>query len=122
MPLLQDGDVWLDDQMHQHAGRTVTFVRGQHETASFTAVATEKVYEVIGRDGFAMHIESRDYHLPAASVLVNGSAVEPRNGDRIKETIGGVLQTFEVVPMGSDKPAAEARSDGARWLVHTKRV
>lgn len=121
MSILQDGDVWLDDQMQQHGGRTVTYVRGQFESSSFTAVAIEKTYEVMDSNGFVTSVSMRDYHLPSASLVVNGATVTPRRGDWVRETIGGVAQTFEVAPLG-DKDAAEARSDGARWLVHTKRV
>ena len=111
---------WLNDQMQQHAGRTVTLSRGAKSTAPFTAVSAEVDHDIESLDGFATKFVSRDYTFLAADVVIAGVTIEPSAGDFITETINGTERMFELLPMGKT-PAAELVDDGLRWKVHTKR-
>ncbi len=65
----------------------------------------------------------RDYLFPVASLVLDGVAVEPRQGDRITQTVGGLARTFEVLTPETGDPAARY-SDPQKtvWRVHTKEV
>lgn len=118
---LQDGDVWLDDQLAVHAGRIIRYVRGANTSGDITAVSAEIEYEVLDHDGYATKLASRDYWIQTADIVLNGVVVAPRAGDRIRETINGIDYYFGLIPIGT-RPVAELLGDGLRYKVHTKRV
>lgn len=84
-------------------------------------VVENKIAEGMPNTGTS--VVSRNYEIDAVDYKVNGQQVEPRSGDRIRETINGVACIFELMKVGKDLPAFERLdSDGVRWLVRTKQV
>lgn len=74
-------------------------------------------------DGLRIAWGERDYLIVAANLILNGSAVEPAENDRIVETIDGTSMTFEVLPPGGGEPAWRwSDPDRTRYRVHVKRV
>ena len=117
--LLQDGVAWLQGQLKDSSGVTVTFYRGT-ESVVITATPVQKDYTVPLETGGWMNVTSRDYYFAAADVIISGSVVKPRQGDRIIETIGGVEYSYTILSFGS-MPACEWRDqDGVGLIVHSK--
>ena len=117
----QDGQSWVNDMLEYHAGVTIEYYQGDETTGEIIAVPADVEYEIVGRDGYQTRFLSRDYYVLKSSLSIGTAQVEPRAGDRVVETIGGVEQTFQLLPVG-EMPAAKLRSDGLRYVLHTKRV
>lgn len=119
--ILQDGAAWLGGQLRDHAGVSITYQRGTG-TVALTATATLRQYEIVDHEGFSSTILVRDYIVHAADLVISGSAIAPRAGDQIHETIRSVAETYEVMPLGERKEYEPFDQDGTLLLIHTKRV
>lgn len=120
--VMQDGAAWLGQQLKQVASVTVAYHRGSSSIAEVTATVSLHEYEVLNTDGIMVLIKSRDYLVHAADLVLSGSTITPRSGDRIVETIGGVSQTFEIMPLGAQNEYEPLDTDGVLLKIHTKRV
>ncbi len=101
----------------------VSITRGGLVATAVTAEAYQNAYDVSGEEEFYTSITIRDYVIGVSDYSLGGVAVEPQRGDRIGETIGGVVMIFEVMPIdGGTQVAHWADADADKWLVHTKRV
>jgi len=109
---------WLGTQAANAAGVSVTYVRGATEL-SLTAIVGRTVFSSINEGGPRVEFGDRDYLIEAADLTLG----EPAIGDRIKETIDGVLTMFEVMTPNTGEPAYRW-SDAAhtRWRIHVKKV
>ena len=119
--LLQDGVTWLGGQLKDHCGLSVTYCRGPL-MVSITGTATMHEYEVVDTDGVVTIVTSRDYVVHAADLVLAGTTITPRGGDRITETIGGTEQTFEVMPLGGSRAFDPVDPDSVLLKVHTKKI
>jgi hypothetical protein len=116
--LWEDAGVPLIQELY---GTTVSFQRGEQTTEDVPAIADTVDYPVFDDSGFFQSVSSRDYTLPVSETKIGGVAVQPQRGDKIHETINGVLQVFEVSSPGK-LPACTPSPSGTQWIVHTKRV
>ena len=89
--LLANGAAWLAGQLKAAAGASVTYRRGEDETA-ITATIGRSQFEAANQSGVVENWESRDY-LVSYGDLPYG---EPQRGDVIVETVGGDLCEYEV--------------------------
>jgi len=87
--LLQTGAAWLGEQLKEVAAVTVAYHRGSSSIAEVTATVSLHEYEVLDTDGIMVLIKSRDYIVHAADLVLSGSTITPRSGDRIVETHDG---------------------------------
>ena len=100
-------------------GVPVRFMQGVNVSAEFTARRNDRVHRAIGAEyGIEIRITMRDFILPVATVVIDGSQVEPRTGNRIMEGD----EIFEIQPPDEKTPSVELKAGGYEWLVHTKRV
>ena len=120
--LLHTGAAWLGEQLKEVAGVTVEYHRGASSIDALTATVSLHEYEVLDTDGIMVLIKSRDYIVHAADLVLSGSTITPRAGDRIVETIGGVEQTFEIMPLGAQNEYEPLDTDGLLLRIHTKKV
>lgn len=121
MTFLTDGIDWLNAQLQQHAGRSATYTRGVNSVA-ITATVVVHDYEIHDESGVVTVVNSFDLIAERATLTLNGSAIDPRPGDRIAATLGGAVVTLEVVPIGR-RPCVEwLDEDGTMVTIHTKRV
>ena len=110
-----DADFAAADEMFSEAfGVSVTYVRGVGET-ELTAEVQLQDYDIGGPDVAATVVQSRDYLLSASDL-----SLTPRPGDQIKETIGGVVKLFEVMPIAARPCWQWTDSQDRKMLVHTK--
>lgn len=109
----------LCDTLDDMVGVSVTYSRG---TLSATVIATigETIFESDTEFG-VLRIESRDY-LITKSRLDDAGFGEPQRGDRITETQGDEVVTYEVLDRPGAMPFRYCDSGRARVRVHTTKV
>ena len=119
--LLEQSSAWLDGQNVKHRSRLVTYQRVDdtvevHATIGKTVFEVDDAFEVIER------VESRDFLLPAAELVLDGKQVLPERGDRIRETQDDKVYVYEVLAPGR-APHWKFSDDYRRTLrIHTKHV
>ena len=120
--LLQDAAVWLGDRLKESVGRQVTYARGAQESDPITGTVVQHQYEVVENDSSITLIIAYDWTFSAADLVVAGSPIKPRPGDRIKESLNGEAIEFEVLPIGKLPCSEWLDTSGILLLVHTKKV
>jgi len=117
-----DTDFAAADAMFAEAfGGAVTYVRGG-SSVSVTAEPVIHDHDVDEHAGARTKLQFRDYLIAVADLVISGSPITPRSGDRIQETINGTAEQFQVMPIG-DSPAAEYTDTSATtWLIRTKYI
>jgi hypothetical protein len=125
MPSTFDSDFDAADELLAEVfGTTVTLTRqGSTDEDEVTAEAVERSVTVQDeQSGLPIVLHARAYLIAVADYAFDGTAVEPRQGDRIVETINGTQYEFEVSPVGGFPAAAWADAAGRRWLINTNKV
>ena len=119
--LLKTASDWLADQQKTHASRTVTYQRGV-DSVQVQAVIGRTVFEVDDGVGVIQKVESRDFLIQAADLILAGWTVLPERGDRIQETEGTTTYVYEVMAPGGE-PAWRYSDPYRKTLrIHTKQV
>lgn len=119
--LLQIGASWLADQMKTHASIDVLYERGV-EQMPVKATVGKTEFELDDGSGVVVRVQSRDYLIQAADLVLGGSETLPAAGDLIREPQGAKTFVYEVMAPG-DEPHYRY-SDPYRKLlrIHTKHV
>ena len=119
--LLETGSSWLADQLKTHASVDVVYERGIEQVAVKATIGRTE-FELDDGAGTVERIQSRDFLIHAADLVLAGSPVLPVAGDRIRETQGGTTFVYEVMSPGSEP--AYRYSDAFRKVlrIHTKLV
>lgn len=126
MGLLNDAPAWLNGVLGQAAGVAVAYRRGATEID----ITAESGQAWIGRTGFTSNREGagvgriewgdRDYLLLPAAIATLG---EPKEGDRIAETVNGVGCVFEIMRPDTGEPAWRwSDAQRTRLRLHVKQV
>jgi hypothetical protein len=116
--LLQTGAAFLAAKLKSDASHEVTYARGAASVAVYATVGTSE-HQNTDDDGVTEIVVTRDYLVTPADLVIAGSAVEPRPGDRITETIAGASETFEVMRTGTQPCFVRT---GNQWRIFTKRI
>jgi len=119
--LLAQGLSWLEDQRHQHLTRLVTYQRGGSEV-ELSATIGRTVFEQDDHAGGLTRIESRDFFLRAADLVLAAETTLPQPGDRIIETDAIATYTYEVMAPGTEPPWRYSDVNRATLRIHTKHV
>lgn len=119
--LLQQGSDWLEDQRTRHATRIVTYQRGL-ASIDVSATVGRTIFEVVGASGVAEKIESRDYLLLAADLIIDDERTLPNRGDRIRETVGSTSFLYEVMAPGREPHFRYSDPYRKTLRIHTKHV
>ena len=119
--LLQTGAAWLADQMKTHASVDVLYERGAEQVAVKATIGKTE-FELDDGSGVVVRIQSRDYLIQAADLVLGGTPSWPVAGDRIRETQGATTFVYEVNAPGNEPHYRF--SDPFRKLlrIHTKHV
>lgn len=119
--LIERSSAWLEDQREKFMSRTVIYQRGT-DTVEVTATIGRTLFAVDNGEGAALQVESRDYLIRAAHLVLGGQPVLPRSGDQIHELQAGVIFIYQVMAPG-DEPVWRY-SDPYRMTlrIHTKHV
>lgn len=103
------------------AGEAITYKRGVN-SVSLTAVIGTSGFDQVDAMGIVERIESRDYFIEAAKLIIDSALILPGIGDSILETVDGVTYTYEVMTL--DGQPAWRYSDPYRdkLRIHTKQI
>ncbi len=123
--LLQKGLAWLDDQRHAHMTQTVLFVRDT-ESASYIvellATIGRTEFEQVDEFGIVHKLQSRDFLIRAADLVLNSELTLPKAGDRIRETVGAQTFVYEVMAPGSEPPWRYSDPYRKTLRIHSKYI
>lgn len=123
MNLMQRATAMLSRRLGTAAAVRVTYSRGPASceidaVPAHTQTAGDHPAGVPGRIDHA----ARDYLFPVAALDFGVGPCEPRAGDRVTETAGGLPVAYELAPKG-DEPAWRHGDLGrTTYRVHCKRV
>ena len=107
--ILQRGSAWLESMRHRHATTIVTYQRGTVGTgiASVEVDATigQTTFETESDTGALVKVQSRDYLILAADLVLGDDQTLPMQGDVIRESAtdgSGKVHLYEVMaPSGA---------------------
>lgn len=102
-------------------GESIAYSNATH-SATLTARVGSTTWE-IDRGGPTLEKwEARDYVFAAAALVLNGVAVLPAKGHKIRETIGGAVNVFEVMSPAGEPEWRYDNPEKTDIRVHTKFV
>ncbi|MCK6485459.1 MAG: hypothetical protein L6R00_15130 [Phycisphaerae bacterium] len=119
--VLERGSAWLEDQRNRHMTRMVTYQRGG-ESAELAATIGRTEFEQADEFGVIHRIESRDYLVLTADLMLAGVQTLPKAGDRVRETDGAKTFVYEVMAPGSKPPFRYSDPYRRTLRIHTKHV
>ncbi|MCA9179682.1 MAG: hypothetical protein KDB14_34740 [Planctomycetales bacterium] len=119
--LLQIGASWLADQMKTHASIDVTYERGA-EQVPIKATVGKTEFELDDGSGVVVRIQSRDYLIHAADLVLGGVETLPVAGDLIREAQGPTIFVYEVMAPGNEPHYRYSDSFRKLLRIHTKHV
>ena len=120
--LLEQATDWLETQRKAHASRPVTYER-DGEQVEVLATIGRKAWQVDGGYGAAVWVESTDFIVAAADLVLAGETVLPKPGDRVRVTQGEEAHVYEVMAPGGEMSHVEPADPYRRaWRIHTKHV
>jgi hypothetical protein len=97
------------------AGAAVTYHRGA-SSVGVTATLGRSTFDTDDGYGATIQVTSHDFLVFKSELLIDGSAVVPASGDRIRRTIGGVVHVYEVM----NPPYAPSGTTDVRYRIHSK--
>jgi len=119
--LLERASAWLEDQRVKHLTRMVAYQRGV-ESLDVLATIGQTVFQIDDGAGALLRVESRDYLITAADLVLGGSQSLPQRGDRIRETQGSQVFVYEVMGPGDEPPWRWSDAYRRTLRIHTKQV
>jgi len=99
----------------------VTYQRGEDAVEVHAAIG-RTVFEIDDGFGLIEKVESRDYLVPAAELVLEGSQVLPERGDRIRETQDSKVFVYEVMAPGKEPHFRFSDAYRRTLRIHTKHV
>lgn len=119
--LLQRASDWLEGQRDQHLSREVIYQRDA-STVAVSGTIGRTVFDVDNGHGILERVESRDYLILSADLVLGGAETLPRAGDRIREADGNRTFVYEVMAPGNE-PAWRYSDPYRKTLrIHTKQI
>jgi len=119
--LLDQASAWLDAMRIRHMALPVTYCRGE-TSVDVLATIGRTVFDTEDSYGVVEHSESRDFLILAADLVLNGQAVLPERGDRIRETQDGKTFVYEVMAPGREPHFRFSDVYRRTLRIHTKQV
>lgn len=106
--ILQRGSAWLESMRHRHATTMVTYQRGapgSEESVEVDATIGQTTFETESDTGALIKVQSRDYLILAADLVLGDVQTLPMQGDVIRELAtdgSGKVHLYEVMaPSGA---------------------
>ena len=121
MDLLQRGSDWLERKRNRHLTREVVFVRGA-DSVEVKATVGRTIFRVDKGYGVLERIEARDYLILAADLVLSGTPVLPKAGDKIQETEDGKTFSYEILAPGNEPCWRYSDLYRVTLRIHTKLV
>lgn len=115
--MLGTGLAWLEDQRNSHMTVSVTYSRGVN-SVTLTATRGKSDFEEVDEFGVVQRMQSRDYLVLVADLILSGVGVIPAVGDRI--TDAGA--TYEVLSISGQPHWRYSDVGRLTFRIHTKQV
>ncbi|MCA9251275.1 MAG: hypothetical protein KDA54_09075 [Phycisphaerales bacterium] len=119
--MLKQGAAWLDGQRHTHLTQLVSYQRGT-DSVELAATIGRTEFEQADEYGVLHRIESRDYIIRVADLVLAGETVLPKAGDQIREADGNVVHVYEVMAPSGEPPWRYSDPYRVALRIHTKHV
>ncbi len=119
--LLEQGAQFLDDQRHAHMARPVVYHRGA-SSVELSATIGQTTFEQDYEFGGIQRIQSRDFLVRTADLVLDSAEVLPAAGDQIRETQGEKVFVYEVMAPGSEPPFRYSDPYRKALRIHTKHI
>jgi hypothetical protein len=119
--LLQQSSDWLENQRTRYAASPVEYVRGE-QAVEILATVGKTTFEIDDGYGVLVRHESRDFLILAADLLIDGVAILPQRGDRIRETQGQRVFVYEVSAPGKEPCWRYSDPFRKTFRIHTKNI
>jgi len=119
--LLERGETWLEGQRRKFMAHTVTYSDGV-DTVDLLATVGRTQFEWSDEYGVTHQIESRDFIVTAADLVLAEAVTLPVAGHQIRETIGATMYTYEVLSPGQEPPFRFTGPAKISLRIHTKLV
>jgi len=116
--LLTDGAGVLASWLQDYVTTQVTYSRSGTASDTINATLRQREYMVTGFDGLQTAVVSSDWIVDVDDVVVSGSTLTPRAGDRI--TAGSAV--YEVMPIDGRQAWRYWDSANTAYVIHTKQV
>ncbi len=120
--LLQAGQAWLADQLHEQVATQVTYRRGTDEATVRATIGRTLLKLDDGYGGVRMVWTDRDFLIRAADLVLGGNPVQPQRGDQIREVVGAQTLVYEVLAPGEEPPWRWADPHRQMFRIHTKQI
>jgi hypothetical protein len=120
--LLQAGQAWLADQLHEHVATEVQYRRGADAVDVRATIGRTLMKLDDGYGGVRMVWTDRDYLIRAEDLVLDGNPVQPQRGDQIREAVGAQTLVYEVLAPGEEPPWRWADPHCQMLRIHTKHV
>jgi hypothetical protein len=111
----------VDDMFAEVFGDTVDYYRGAL-SAEITVEPITLDDEINEVEGFSTGVRRRSYAIRAVDLVIDGVTITPQTGDRIKETIGSSVLTFELAQRDDRPPYLWSDVRGGSWIVFANLV
>lgn len=119
---LSGGAAWLSAQLRSHAGKPVTYVRGE-DSISLLAVPGNKPMRTMSDFGARVDYTMQDWLIAASDLVIGGVRQYPERKDIIDVVEGAWVRRYEVLSPGGDEPAWRwSDPNNVAMRVHTKLI
>lgn len=116
------GIALLKSTLQANAGVAVTYHRGPRHVA-LTAWLGSTGYEQLGSDGSLLErVESLDFLIPAADLIISGELRLPARGDTIKVVRGTQTHVYELMGTGPEPIYRYSDHEKTILRIHTKLI
>jgi hypothetical protein len=91
---LKTGAAWLSQQMRAHAASSVTYTRGPEAIPDLAATKGRTQFELADASGVLTRVDSVDFIVTAADLILSGVVTLPQRGDTITDAAGVVHAVY----------------------------
>ena len=119
--MLDTASQWLSDQLDEHVSNEVLYCRGSL-TAELVAGHGRTAFELTDSSGMILSVESRDFLISSALLVLDAVRVLPEVGDQIIETRQSQVHAYEVMRFGSEQHYRFCDPYGHKLRIHTKYI
>ena len=99
----------------------LTYTRAGFDAVPLTGSQGKKLFKIQEPGKPIVMVQSVDFLIKAADLVIDDTATEPERYDEISHTIGTQKKTYKVLPMGREIPIFEYTDSGETvFRIHTK--
>ena len=124
--LLATGAIWLAARMRESASSSVAYKRrlesGTIRSVTLNATPSNTSFETQRGDEEVVSLESRDFLITTADLILASVAALPERGDWIEETVGATTYKYEVLFLNGEPQYRFADPYRKQLRIHTKHI